>query len=299
MYNLTLQDKILLMKNNIPLYMQYIVARYFTAKTSQEQLSWILEKELTEDSVTEIKTITLQEFDSDISFFPNPGIAHVYSLFAENIISHFPFPRNCNALIANLILYHIDDSISNQLQEPKKVEAMFEEAEDLLKFGCRYFDKAKVSHVNIATFIKTLKIMNEVFEKCIVRTEDNLMPRTIVIGYTDMEEMWLMSQFGQFQQQFLSVQPPLEYLQEGVDYIRTQRNTQKSFVPTWISMTTERITRVLKMHPGKSSHLICALHMSYGKSVTCISRSMQLGGLWSVLDCRSHQGIRQSIFFGV
>ena len=236
--------------------MQYIVARYFTAKTSQEQLSWILEKELTEDSVTEIKTMTLQEFDSDISFFPNQPIAHVYSLFAENIINLFPFPRNSNALIANLILYHIDDSIHYKLQDPKKVESMFEEAEDLLKFGCRYFDKVIVSHVNITTFIKTLKIMNEVFEKCIVKTEDNLMPRTIVMGYTDMEEMWLVGKFRQFQHQFLSVKPPLEYLQEGVDYIRTQRKTQKSFVPTWISMTTERITRVLKMHPGNSSHLL-------------------------------------------
>ena len=242
------------MKNNIPLYMQYILARYFTAKTGVEQLSWILEKEFSEDLVKGIMTINLQEFDSGISFFPNPEIAHVYALFAENIFTHFPFPRNCNALIANLILYHIDDSISNQLQEPKKVEAMFEEAEDLLKFGCRYFDKVIVSHVNITTFIKTLKIMNEVFEKCIVKTEDNLMPRTIVMGYTDMEEMWLVGKFRQFQHQFLSVKPPLEYLQEGVDYIRTQRKTQKSFVPTWISMTTERITRVLKMHPGNSSH---------------------------------------------
>ena len=243
------------MKNNIPLYMQYILARYFTAKTGVEQLSWILEKEFSEDLVKGIMTINLQEFDSGISFFPNPEIAHVYALFAENIFTHFPFPRNCNALIANLILYHMDDSFHLELQEPKKVEAMFEEAEDLLKFGCRFFEKIKVSHINIATFIKTLKILNELFEKCIVRTEDNLMPKTVQIGYTDMEEMWLVSQFGQFQQQFLSVQPPLEYLQEGVDYTRTKTITQNSFFRTWGLMTTERIIRVLKMHPGNISHL--------------------------------------------
>ena len=57
------------MKNNIPLYLQYILARYFTAKTGLEQLSWILEKEFSEDLIKGIMTKNLQEFDSDFNFF--------------------------------------------------------------------------------------------------------------------------------------------------------------------------------------------------------------------------------------
>ena len=239
------------MKTNIPLYLQYIVARYFSAKTGSEQLSWILERELIGHSLEGIKTLTMHEFDSEVRFFPDPGIAQVYSLFTEYIFKHFLFPRNFNALIANMILYHVDNSVFGVLQEPEKVKTMFEEAKYLLKLQCRFFDRAIVSHINIAKFIQTLQIMSESFEICQVKTEQNLMPRMAVIGYTDMEEMWLVRQFGRFQRQFLSVQAPVEYLQEAVDYMRTQRKTRKSFVPTWIMMTTERIARVLKMHPGK------------------------------------------------
>ena len=239
------------MKTNIPLYLQYIVARYFTAETGSEQLYWILERELIGHSLEGIKALTMHTFNSEVRFFPNPGIAQVYSLFTENIFKHFLFPRNCNALIANLILCHVDQSIFGGLSEPEKVKAMFEEAKHLLKLQFRFFDTAEVYQINIATFIQTLQIMNELFQNCQVKTEQNLMPRMAVIGYNDKEEMWLVRQFGRFQRQFLSVQAPFEYLQEAVDYMRTQRKTRKLFVPTWIMMTTERIARVLKMHPGK------------------------------------------------
>ena len=77
-----------MMKNNIPLYLQYILARYFTAKTGLEQLSWILEKEFSEDLIKGIMTKNLQEFDSDFNFFPNPEIANIYALFADHLNTH-------------------------------------------------------------------------------------------------------------------------------------------------------------------------------------------------------------------
>ena len=40
--SLNREDQIILLKNNVPLYLQYIIARYFSAATGLDQLSWIL-----------------------------------------------------------------------------------------------------------------------------------------------------------------------------------------------------------------------------------------------------------------
>jgi hypothetical protein len=245
-----------LMKTNIPLYLQYILARYFTATSGNEQISWILEREISEQSNEKIKNLTLNDFDSDISFFPSIGIAQVYAMLTEIIFKLFPFPRNFNALIANMILFHIDESNARKLEELERVKSMYEDAENLLKFESRFFDVAGLSRENIATFVKTLKIMDQIFETCRVRTEENSLPKTVVICYTDIEEMWLARQFGRFQRKFLSVTVPFDYLLEGVDCIKMQKMTPKSFVATWILITTERITRILKMHPGKNKRTL-------------------------------------------
>jgi hypothetical protein len=59
------EDQTILLKNNIPLYLQYIIARYFTADTGFEQLSWILEGQILIESieeVTRLHRITLKRY---------------------------------------------------------------------------------------------------------------------------------------------------------------------------------------------------------------------------------------------
>ena len=44
-----------LLRANIPLYLQYVTARYLQAPTGLDQLTWILEGKLFTDSVSESK----------------------------------------------------------------------------------------------------------------------------------------------------------------------------------------------------------------------------------------------------
>ena len=58
--SLTKEDQLILLKNNIPLYLQYVLARYFTAESGLDQLNWILEGQITTESneATKIQRIS-------------------------------------------------------------------------------------------------------------------------------------------------------------------------------------------------------------------------------------------------
>jgi hypothetical protein len=97
-----------LLKNNIPLYLQYILARYFSADTGVEQLNWILEGQIAIDSldvVTSLSRISLKEFNASVNFFPTSEMLRAFSNSVENIGLFYPFPQHCNGLIANMLLY--------------------------------------------------------------------------------------------------------------------------------------------------------------------------------------------------
>jgi hypothetical protein len=76
--SLTKEDQITLLKNNIPLYLQYVAARYFTAETGVEQLSWILEGQLSLESIEEVgkmSKITLREYNESVHLFPTAEVS--------------------------------------------------------------------------------------------------------------------------------------------------------------------------------------------------------------------------------
>lgn len=47
--NLSSNTQRLLLRNNVPLYIQYVLARYFNAASGLEQLNWILEGQVTHE----------------------------------------------------------------------------------------------------------------------------------------------------------------------------------------------------------------------------------------------------------
>ena len=38
-------------------------------------------------------------------------------MFCDNIRRHYPFPQQCNALVANVLLYHTDQEMLKHLEE--------------------------------------------------------------------------------------------------------------------------------------------------------------------------------------
>ena len=60
-------------------------------------------------------------------------------------------------------------------------------------------------------------------------------------------------QFQLFQQQFMSVVYPEDLLMEGILMLRTRCPISKPVETSWIRVNTERVKRVLMMHPGKQN----------------------------------------------
>ena len=249
-------DQFTLLKCNIPLYLQYIVARYFTSSTGLEQLSWILEGQFSipaEEEVHPLHQIKLMEYNISTSLFTNAGMTELYQHYAESIGMFYQFPQHYNGIIANLLLYQTNKSMLASLIEPAKIQAMFEEAKILVKIGSSQIDK----YFNIRAFtvlgplIKSLETMKTIFNTCQVESSamKSSFPNHLCMSYTETEEKWLRSKFSQFQTQFRSVEAPADHIEEAINFLRHGADVKRSFVSDWINMTKERMRRILSIHP--------------------------------------------------
>jgi hypothetical protein len=201
--SLTREDQVTLLKNNIPLYLQYILARYFSAETGVEQLSWILEGQISVESIEEVTKlckINLRKFNESVNFFPTSEIVELYSHFCENIGIFYPFPQHCNGLVANMLIYYTCDSILPELREAKRIGCIFQEAKELVKIGYYHLDRALEMNAgdNIGPLIHTLTRMKNIFGTCRVNSSTHdviqMLPRGLTVTFTDIEGAWIRCQ---------------------------------------------------------------------------------------------------------
>ena len=255
---LTREDQAILLKNNIPLYLQYIMARYFHADTGMEQLTWMLEGQVAIDSiedVTNLSRISFTEYNTTVNWIMSADKANIYYHCAENIGIFYPFPPYCNGLIANLLLYHTTDSMVKSLKDPKRISCIFQDAKDLVKLGYEHLDRNLSMEVssNIGPLICTLIKMKSIFDTCNIPSDghelERAFPKMLPVNYTKTEEAWLKNQFRQIQNEFLSVIPPKHYLEELIGLLATGMVVSESHVSVWMEITSERVRRVLKIYP--------------------------------------------------
>jgi len=272
---LTREDQEILLKNNIPLYLQYIMARYFHADTGMDQLTWMLEGQVAIDSiedVTNLSRISFNEYNTTVNWILSADKANVYYHCAENIGVFYPFPPYCNGLIANLLLYHTNESMVECLKEAKRISCIFKDAKDLVKLGYEHLDRNLSMEVssNIGPLISTLVKMKSIFDTCNIPSDghelERAFPKVLPISYTKTEEAWLKNQFSQIQTEFLSVIPPKPYLEELIALLSTQMRVSESHVSVWMEMTSERVRRVLKIHPEFSCLSDCDQEALWNKN---------------------------------
>ena len=255
---LSREDQSILLKNNIPLYIQYILARYFHSDTGMEQLTWMLEGQVAIESIEEVTNLTrisFSEYNTTVHWISSADKAGIYNHCIENIGVFYPFPPYCNGLIANLLLYYTDSSMAEGLQESKRISCIFEEAKELVKLGHEHLDRnvSMEAANNIGPLISTLGKMKTIFETCNVPSDGNALerafPKMLEVNYTETEEAWLKNQFSQIQAEFLSVVPPKRYFDGLIELLTTGKPVSESHVSSWMEMTSERVRRVLKIHP--------------------------------------------------
>ncbi len=252
------EDQTTLLKNNIPLYLQYVLARYFSADTGLEQLNWILEGQICIESievVTSLSRISLREFNASVNLFSKSETLEIFSHLVENIGMFYSLPQHCNGLIANMLLYLTDDTMAGNLKEYKRITCIFEEAKELVKLAFDQMDRRLNcdGSRSIGPLVYSLTKMKNIFGECRVQghcgEENKSVPKFIAMSYTEAEECWIQRKYYQFQEEYISVSPPKEYFVDLLNLLGKGIQVSDHFVASWMGMESERMRRVLKIHP--------------------------------------------------
>ena len=253
--SLTKEDQVILLKNNVPLYLQYILARYFNAETGFEQINWILEGQITFDSddLSKFQKFSFDDFNMSAKLCETPEVSEFYHQCSENISIFYPFPQFCNGLVANMLLYQTNDLMSQELHESNRIGNIFQEAIRLITVSHKYLDKTKYGQSfgdPIKPLIKTLTKMNSIFGKCSIAATSVCLgqpvPRILALDFTRAEEFWLNHKFQKFQDQFRSVVPSKEHLDTLVKCMYHSTPVTMPHLAKWKLMIEERLRRVLK-----------------------------------------------------
>lgn len=253
--SLNQEDRVTLLRSNVSLYLQYILARYFCCQSGLDQISWILDGHFSvasqEDADT-LQLISLHEFNSSANVFPNVRLAELYHRHCINVGMYYSFPLKCNGLIAKLLLLRTNESILSSLVEPSKVTEMYQEVKKLVNHGLFHLDASKRQVGSFGPLLDSLEVMRGIFDNCVVESSQGeiistSLPVQLLLRYTETEERWLQERLNQFQDEFKSVTPPEDLLHEGIQLVMGKEVSSR-FVPNWMNLISERIRRVLKSH---------------------------------------------------
>lgn len=252
------EDQRTLQKNNLPLYLQYIIARYFCAESGMEQLSWLLEGHIPCQSIEEIQRLKFVEYDEingQTSLLGLQAASEKYKHLLKQVGISYPFPSHYNPLLVNALLYYTDDTMT--LKESRRIQTIFEEGKRVIKRSQSLLDS---NHEipglnNLDDLIQQLRTMSMIFEKSFISVQQSnsiteSVPKFMDIPYTDVEELWLHRQFGSLQDNYKSVHIPVSFLQEYIELLGgvDEKKPSRSFIDTWLRMSKERVRRVLEIH---------------------------------------------------
>ena len=170
---LSAQDQEVLIKHNSPLYIQYILARYFSSETGREQIAWISQGNgPPSESTYDLCRISFEEFNCSTNLFQCSESADHFDQLCGNVGCFYPLTPQCTALLANLLLFHTDELINKSLVAPSLISELFEKATWLLKLGLESGTAttkamAEESELvsNFGPLIRTLTKMKSIFEK--------------------------------------------------------------------------------------------------------------------------------------
>ncbi len=153
-----------------------------------------------------------------------------------------------------MIIHNASDPMMTELAEPKKVLNHFKEAQQLALMGYNHLESSAKNKVlfEIYQFVHALTQMKNIFGTCKIHcvNTDSSVPRALEINLTETEETWIKKRFSQIQEQFTSVVPNGDFIQETCDLLGKGIPVSKRFSPQWMVIVTERVRRVLKMHRG-------------------------------------------------
>ncbi len=281
-------DQRKLLARNTPLYIQYILARYFSAPTGESQLSWILgpqwtiptqpdqEDEEQEEEETMFKLVTLKAFNRKVRLFRPGCMLESYREFCKRL--HYPQVKyKCNAILAHVILFSSDSTMV--LEEPDLIADMAEDSLSMCPHAAKYVGCH--DRPNVAEMLNIMACMARFFAQNVIwksspppgsgsdlgdgegsipssasssppssSSDDQAMNNHMSLSskYSIDEELWFQNQLDQIQRCFDSVSLGEDLMKEFAMY-SLGVPMSKHFMPASVAVFLERFNRVMRIHP--------------------------------------------------
>ncbi|TRY76250.1 hypothetical protein TCAL_08790 [Tigriopus californicus] len=275
-HNLPQDDQRQLLEHNSPLFVQYILARYFGSKTGSEQLSWLLGESIPDIMASiPLSKVSLASINKVIGLFQKRCDLSSYENLVEQLGS-LGLGLIHNSIVAIVILFTQTEDMN--LTEAIKVQEVLEsmvdfasQAEnlraplapipkeklekliDILIVISKFYSKGTINNMPQTTSEQFNEMRssndgtNTTQVHLPIKTED-VYPTELEMPYTIEEEAWLKNQLHMFQAAYSEVSLGDDLVNEFVMFTYDVP-LSKRFVPAELSTFMERTRRILKFHP--------------------------------------------------
>lgn len=272
--NLALDDQRQLLEHNSPLFVQYILARYFGSQTGSEQLSWLLGENIPDLMPTiPLSKISLALINRIIGLFEKKNDMVSYENLVEQLGS-LGLGLIHNSIVAIVILFTQTEEMNlvNAIKVQEILDSMVDFASKAENLGAPL---APISKDKLEKLVDVLIVISKFYSKSIsdmpktseqineahgsnrgtkptnvalpIKTE-NVSPAELEMPYTMEEEAWLKNQLQMFQTAYSEVSLGDDLVNEFVMFTYDVP-LSKRFVPAELATFMERTRRILKFHP--------------------------------------------------
>ena len=298
--SLSQEDQLVLLKSNIPLYLQYITGRYLTADSGLEQLTWILEGNIpsmkTEELIN-LSSISFEEFAWEQFVFRSSELFGMYSDYLKMIKIFFSFPHYLNGLIANMLLYHTTESTAQQLKDLQAVESLYYEAKSLAEreLGLVLIGKG-IFKLEVLAF--ALVQMKTIFDFMHIYDSKQFpaatIPRQDSANFTETEQNWFIDKFQRMELQYTSVMPTEKMMQHVICVFTNACMIGPRESGQWTSMMIERVRRTLKDQDEFQN-------LSAGSQTTLLGNNLYQAVILAILKVNVAQTAKEQLktFIGI
>ena len=156
------RDKQSLVQRNAPLFIQYILGRYFSSETGYEQLKWLLGSHAPNMSLKDqdkLQLVTLAKFNKRQGLFKKYACLTTYEEFCKRL-NYRSLKFKCTSVWNHIVLYHFDKDV--MLDDPTAVHSLCEDSMTMLPHSAHYFGCTEKP--NVHGMIATTEAMAKFFK---------------------------------------------------------------------------------------------------------------------------------------
>ncbi len=127
-----------MLARNTPLFIQYRLARYFTAPDGFSQIYWLLGPQMPDTQMDPYR-IGLNTFDRKVGLFVPGAAVDKYKSVCKEITKLPPQVKfRCNAVLSHIIIFSCDDEIVERLDDPGLVRALYDNSLAMCPHSAQY-----------------------------------------------------------------------------------------------------------------------------------------------------------------